>query len=198
MKRILYIHGKGGRPDEAEAWQAACPGYVIEGVPYRGDTPWEVKGQLRAAYERAAAEGPVWLMANSIGAYFAMDALGGCPVRKAFFISPVVDMERLILDMMGWAGVTERELEEKGKIPTGFGETLSWDYLRYVRAHPVRWDVPTEILYAGRDHLVSRETVEAFAARCGGRLTVMEEGEHWFHTEEQIAFLTRWLRRAVG
>lgn len=33
-------------------------------------------------------------------------------------------MEKLILDMMGWADITEGMLSEKQLITTGFGETL--------------------------------------------------------------------------
>ena len=58
-------------------------------------------------------------------------------IDKAFFISPIVDMEKLILDMMGLADITEEKLSEKQLITTGFGETLSWEYLCYVRNHPV-------------------------------------------------------------
>mgnify|MGYP000420930566 CR=1 FL=1 len=57
--------------------------------------------------------------------------------QDEYLISPVVDMERLIGNMMQWAGVTEQELAEKQEIPTQFGETLSMQYLRYVREHPV-------------------------------------------------------------
>ena len=64
-------------------------------------------------------------------------------VNKAFFISPIVDMEKVILDMMRWAYITEEKLREKQLITTGFGETLSWEYLCYVRNHPVNWSVPT-------------------------------------------------------
>ena len=49
-----------------------------------------------------------------------------------------------------------------------------------------------EILWGGQDHLIARETVEAFADRQGARLTVVEEGEHWFHTPEQLEALRRW------
>ena len=35
--------------------------------------------------------------------------------EKAYFISPVVDMERLIADMMIWANVTEDELKDEKK-----------------------------------------------------------------------------------
>ena len=52
----------------------------------------------------------------------------------------------LIRGMMASAGVTERELKARGESPTAFGETLSWEYLRYVRSHPIRWSAPTRIL----------------------------------------------------
>ena len=114
-------------------------------------------------------------------------------IRCAYFISPVVDMERLILDMMSRAGVTEKELEEKGVIRTSFGEDLSWEYLYYVREHPVCWTVPTWILYGRQDNLTSYETISAFAKTHGAEVTVMEEGDHWFHTEEQMRFLDDWI-----
>lgn len=82
---------------------------------------------LAAKYDR------VIIIANSIGAYFAMNALGDRKIAKALFISPIVDMEKLITDMMLWANMTEVELCECGEIPTDFGETLSWEYLSYVR-----------------------------------------------------------------
>ncbi len=96
--------------------------------------------------------------------------------------------------MMLWANVTEQELAEKSEIPTDFGETLSWRYLLYVRAHPISWNVPTRILYGERDDLTSLETISAFAKRIGAELTVMPDGEHWFHTPEQMRFLDDWIR----
>ena len=133
------------------------------------------------------------LIANSIGAYFSMNAGIDGMIEKAWFISPIVDMERLITDMMRWANVTEAELEARGVIHTSFGEDLSWNYLRYVRSHPTRWTVPTRILYGSRDNLTSHETIRDFAERHNARLTVMEGGEHWFHTEEQMRFLDEWI-----
>lgn len=73
------------------------------------------------------------LIANSIGAYFTMNALGDQRIEKALFISPIVNTEKLITDMMMWAGVTEAELKEKGELATDLGEVLSWEYLTYVR-----------------------------------------------------------------
>ena len=108
-------------------------------------------------------------------------------------------MERLILDMMSWAGVSEAELQARGEIATSFGQTLSWKYLVYVREHPIQWNVPTEILYGEKDELISRQTVDRFVAShpCT-ELTMMQGGEHWFHTESQLAFLNRWLAKAVS
>lgn len=115
---------------------------------------------------------------------------------RAWFISPVVDMEGLICSMMRQARVTEAELAKRGEIPTALGETLSWRYLCYVREHPPVWRVPTRILYGEHDGLTAPETISAFAVQCHAALTVMPGGEHWFHTEEQLRFLDGWLRTA--
>ena len=194
-KAILYIHGKGGSAAEAEHYKTYFPDFDVIGVDYNGYLPWEVREQVRAQYDEIFTKcGHISVIANSIGAYFTMLALHDRQVAKALFISPIPDMERLILDMMGWAGVTEQELSERGEIPTDFGETLSWEYLCFARENPIRWDIPTEILYAGRDNLTSRQTAEKFAKAHNASLSVMENGEHWFHTEEQLAFLYDWIK----
>ena len=59
------------------------------------------------------------------------------------------------------------------------------------------WNALTHILYGGKDTLTSLETISAFANRINASLTVMENGAHWFHTEEQMAFLDRWLKQYV-
>ena len=92
----------------------------------------------------------ITLVANSIGAFFSMHAGIDEMIRRAYFISPIFDMEQLILNMMSWANVTEKELEEKGVITTASGVDLFWDYLCYIREHPVRWTAPTRILYGSR------------------------------------------------
>ena len=192
---VLYVHGKGGSAQEAAHYAPLFPGCAVVGADYRASTPWEAGAEIRASVEKAAAcADSVLLIANSIGAFFSMHAGIGQLVRKAFFISPVVDMERLIAGMMAAANVTEAQLERQGTIPTDSGDPLSWEYLRYVREHPVEWDVPTHILYGGRDALTPPEAIRLFAETHGASLTVMEEGEHWFHTGEQMRFLDNWLR----
>ena len=196
---VVYVHGKGGSPEESGHYRPLFPDCEVIGLDYRTFTPWETGPEIRKAVEDLRpGHGGVTLVANSIGAYFCLHAGLGGLVERAFFISPVVDMEKLICDMLRRAGIAEAELRARGAVRTDLGEDLSWDWLRYVRSHPIRWDVPTRILYGGRDALTSFETVSGFAERHGAELTVMEDGEHWFHTEEQLRFLDDWIRGAAA
>lgn len=193
--QAVYLHGKGGNAREAERYRALLPGWRVTGLDYRAQTPWEAREEFLAYFKAARRDGTkVLVIANSIGAFFAMQALDETRVDRALFVSPVVDMERLIETMMAGEGITEPELRQRGEIKTEFGETLSWRYLQDVRQHPIRWRVPTAILYGSGDALMPRETVEAFARRTGAVLTVMEGGEHWFHTKAQMQFLDAWVR----
>ena len=193
---VLYIHGKGGCAGESEHYKPLFPECEVIGLDYQTFTPWETGKEIREAVTKLNDEyDSITLIANSRGAFFSMNAGINTMIRCAYFISPVVDMEQLILNMMSWAGVTEKELEEKGVIPTTFGEDLSLNYLCYVREHSVCWTVPTRILYGSRDNLTSYETIAAFAKTHGAELTVMEEGEHWFHTEGQMRFLDNWIMK---
>ena len=191
---IIYIHGKGGSAEEANHYRSLFPGSDVVGLDYTSQNPWDAQDEfprLFDSYSKGYDE--VILIANSIGAFFAMSALAEKGISRALFISPIVNMEKLIADMMLWANVTEDELQSKKEIPTAFGETLSWEYLCYVRKHPIKWNIPTCILYGGKDQLTSRETISEFADQIGADLTVMEDGEHWFHTNAQMQFLDDWI-----
>lgn len=207
-KVYLFLHGKCGSKEEAAFFaDIACPTGVqvlTIDLPEHGSrqkmkaacNPWTVVPELRSvlAYIRIRWK-EVSLRANSIGAYFSMLAFGDAGLHKALFVSPIVDMETLIGDMMTGARVTESELREKGEIQTDFGEVLSWRYLCWVREHPIAdWRCPTSILYAEQDHLTARETMDAFAKAHAAALTVMKNGEHWFHTAEQLGVLAEWER----
>ena len=61
--------------------------------------------------------------------------------------------------------------------------------------HPIVWQVPTRILYGEHDNLTDLETISVFAKRVGAELTIMQGGEHWFHTEQQMRFLDDWILR---
>ncbi len=195
-KAVIYVHGKGGNAEEAEHYKKLFPKCQVIGFDYVSQTPWEAIQEFTNFFDDISASfSSVILIANSIGAFFAMNAVSETKIEKAYFISPIVNMEILITDMMLWTGVTEADLIEKGVIETAFGEPLSWEYLAWVRSHPISWSVPTSILYGSTDHLQSLETIKTFAANIGADLVIMENGEHWFHTEEQMAFIDAWIAK---
>lgn len=196
MDIVVYVHGKGGSAEEAQHYRKIFPAAKVLGLDYKTFTPWETGNEIRKTVRDIYKKyDNVVLIANSIGAFFSMCGGIDAYVKQAYFISPVVDMEKLILKMMQWAQVTEADLKEQGVIHTAFGEDLSWEYLSYVREHPLNWTVPTEILYGGQDNLTDYATMQVFAKAHDANLTVMEAGEHWFHTEEQMKFLDDWLER---
>ena len=193
---VIYIHGRGGSAAESEHYAPLFPGCEVIGLDYKTFTPWETGEEIREAVEKLnCSYRSVTLIANSIGAYFSMSAGIDAMIRRAYFLSPIVDMEQLIKKMMVWANVSEEALQRRSVIPTSFGEDLSWAYLCYVRAHPVSWSAPTEILYGSADELTDYETVAAFAKAHRAGLTVMDGGAHWFHTPEQMAFLDDWIKQ---
>ena len=194
-KAIIYIHGKGGSSFEINQYKESCLGFDMVGIDYNEYLPWIVEKQIKLVYEKVEKTyDEIYILANSIGAYFTMYTLQNNNIKKALFISPILDMEQLILNMMNWANVSEETLCEKKEISTDFGETLSWKYLCFVRENPIVWNIPTEILYGEKDNLTSCETVDKFIKNHNAHLTVMENGEHWFHTEEQLIFLNNWLK----
>lgn len=205
---FLFVHGKMGSKDDAAIFaDVLCQkefqvlGFDLPGHGERKDeisrfVPWKVLPELQNILSYCKQNWQsISLYANSIGAYFSLLAFANEVFDNCLFVSPILDMVRLIEDMMSWASVSGEELQNRREIPTSFGETLSWDYYTYVNQHRIqKWNSPTAILYAGKDNLTSRDTVTKFAENFGCRLTVYEDGEHWFHTEEQLAVLKKWIQ----
>lgn len=193
-KAVVYIHGKGGTADVADYFRSFFPEYDMYGFDYRSEDPWEAVPEYKDYFTGLSEKySSITVLASSLGAYFLMISGAGGMIKKAFFVSPIVNMERLIRDMMKREDVSDEELMDKGTIRISESEILSWDYLTWVRNHPIVWNVPTFILYGEKDHFQSLETIEAFAKATGAGLTVMPGGEHWFHTDEQTEFRKKWL-----
>ena len=194
MDAVIYIHGKGGSAAEADRFAPIFPDRFVFGLNFKTFTPWETGKEIKGAVSDLKKKyGDVILIANSIGAYFSMNAGIERDISHAFFISPLTDMERLIRSMMTSAHVSEAELEKRGVISTGTGEDLSWVYFKYATDHPVVWRVGTDILYGENDALIPLDEIRSFAKKTGSTLTVMRGGEHWFHTDEQMRFLDAWI-----
>ena len=190
---VVYVNGLGGNASESEHYVPLFPDHAVCGFDYNAQTPWEAKAEFPPYFEKLRQESDsVILIANSIGAYYALHSLTAAQIGRAFLISPVTEMDAMIQQ----AGVTEERLRTEQEIQTESGIMLSWEYLCYARQHPSAWDVPTAILYGEHDALIPQECISAFAARIHAPLTVMPAGEHWFHTPEQLAFLDDWLRNS--
>ena len=112
----------------------------------------------------------VSIRANSIGAWFSLLAFQGKEVEKALFVSPILDMKKFI-ELM-----PQREVA----------------YYEWIINHPfVHWDVYTFILRSEVDMVVCEEVNRDFVHQHQCQVTVMPNGEHWFHTPKQLAFFER-------
>lgn len=206
-KVYIFVHGNKSNKAEAEGFakKAKERGYQVLSfdLPDHGDRKKEgyQYNVWNGVHDLEIIGGYVqqqWsdinLFANSIGAYFSLLAFKNLPLKNCMFLSPILDMERLIQNMMKWSDVSEELLKEKQEIPTPMGETLYWDYYSYVKEHPImKWDKTTTILYASEDNLTERDVVDHFVKRFDCELTILQGGEHFFHTQEQLDFLDRWL-----
>lgn len=134
------------------------------------------------------------LWACSMGAYFSLLAYKDENINQCLFLSPVVNMKIIIDNMMSWANVTEDELRVKQEIKTDFGQTLYWDYYKYVKDNPITtWDKRTAILYGDKDNMQNEDIINDFCNKFDCELTVVENGEHFFHTHEQLDMYKKWI-----
>lgn len=147
-KALIYIHGKGGTADAAECFKPLFPDYDIYGFDYKSENPWDAEVEYKEYFTELSKEySSITVIASSLGAFFLMASNISDLIQKAFFVSPIVNMELLIIDMMRQANVSKEELRDVGEINVSADTTLSWKYLEWVRNHPLVWSVPTFILY---------------------------------------------------
>lgn len=207
-KAYIHVHGKMSNKEEAREFaEVACSrGYQVVSfdLPEHGERSdpeykcdvWNGVRDLAIIHEQARGR---WvdlsLFACSLGAWFSLIAFRDVRFSKCLFHSPVLDMERLVTNMMAWVGSNEAELERKGEIPTPMGETLSWRYWAYVKENRVTtWDTPTRILCGANDSLTERNVFEEFSRRFRCELAVVERGNHHFTTPDELAALRKWYR----
>ena len=210
-KIMVAVHGnasnKADEPIALLAGAAVPLGYQVLSfdLPQHGDRKNEptlckvqncIQDISRIMDFAAGQAGQISLFACSMGAYFSLLACRDLPVRQSLFLSPIVDMKRLIDNMMAWFDVSPERLRAEQEIALPIGQTLYWDYYCYVRDNPVTaWESPTAILYGEADNLCEYGVITLFAQRFGCSLTVMKQGEHYFHTPAQLEFYRRWLKQ---
>ncbi|MBQ4075113.1 MAG: alpha/beta hydrolase [Clostridia bacterium] len=205
-KVYLWVHGKMGSKEAAEGFArlAVERGYQVISfdLPMHGERKhenkrcdiWQGVHDLAAIGDYVfAAWKNVSLYACSLGAYFSLHAYSGCPFSKCLFQSPIVDMNYLIRQMFLWFGVSEERLAREKEIDTPI-DLLRWDYYQYVLSHPVvRWEIPTSILYGGKDDLQSLAVMQDFSQRFGAEITLSENSSHSFMEETDYPVVDRWL-----
>ncbi len=138
----------------------------------------------------------IW--ACSMGAYFSLLAYKDETIKQCIFLSPVINMKVIIDNMMLYNNIDENQLREKQEIKTDFGQTLYWDYYLFVKEHPiVYWNKKTYILYGTKDNMQKQSIIQAFSDDFNCELTMLEDGEHFFHTEKQLNDYKKWLSNKI-
>ena len=179
-KVFLYVHGLHGRKEETLAFaEVALPkGYQVMGIDLPVERkPWDVLPLLNEVRDYLDENWQsVSVRANSIGSWFTLLAFQSKKVEQALLVSPILDMKKFI-ELM-----PQRED----------------DYYEWVVNNPITsWDKPTYILRPETDLVVSEEVGRGFICEHKCKVTTMPNGEHWFHTPEQLAFLNAWEEKSI-
>ena len=179
-KVFLFVHGLHGRKEEALAFaEVAVPkGYQVLGIDLPVERkPWEVLPLLNKVRDYLYENWKhVSIRANSIGSWFSLLAFQGQEVEQALFVSPILDMKRFI-ELM-----PQRED----------------DYYEWVVSNLItQWNAPTYILRPETDLVVSEEVGCDFISEYQCKVTTMPNGEHWFHTPEQLAYMKAWEKKII-
>lgn len=134
-KVIIAIHGNMSNKEEIPiqilAKIALKKGYQVLNfdLPEHGDRKNEVLCKVQECikdltnmmeYAKANWD-EVSLFANSVGAYFSLLAYQDERIKTVLFLSPVVDMQRIIENMMTWFQVSEERLFDEQAISTPIG-----------------------------------------------------------------------------
>lgn len=212
-KLFIAIHGNmSNKADDAIvifAEEAVKKGYMVLSfdLPEHGDRKNEnyactvqncVKDLNTIMHYANSLSNNISLFACSIGAYFSLLAYNAEPIEQCLFLSPVVNMERIINNMMTWFNISEDKLKAQKEISTPIGQTLYWDYYCYVKEHPItNWNNATSILYGSEDNICEFDIVSAFSKHFKCDLKLLDHGEHYFHTKEQLDFFRLWIKKHI-
>lgn len=209
-KLLIAVHGNFSNKEDTVisimAKKAVQKGYQILSfdLPKHGErieidydlNPQNCVSDLEAIYKYARTQATdISLFACSLGTYFSLLAYHNVELKQSLFLSPIVNMERLIQNMMAGFQVSEERLKEEKLIKLPIGETLDWNYYTYVKENPItfNWRPSTEILYGAKDQISERQEIDSFATRYKANVKILDDGEHFFHTESQLNVFDTWI-----
>ena len=179
-KVFLFVHGYGGNKEEAVAFaEGVIPlGYQVIGV----DLPLMEMPEIVIALLTDVVQFlkknycSINVRANSIGCWFSMLAFQHEPIGKALFVSPLLDMKTFI----------------------DCSDHRDEVYYEWVLSHPIEiWNPETFILRPQIDKVVVEKVYESFLSKHPCHVEIVENGEHWFHTPEQLETLKKWEYKAT-
>ena len=179
-KVFLFVHGHGGNKEEALAFAEVVNslGYQVIGI----DLPvMEMPGKVMSLFSDVTQYlkqhyRSINVRSNSIGCWFSMLAFQQECLDKALFVSPILDMKTFI----------ECAVHKEER------------YYEWVVSHPIeRWDTETFILRPRRDAVVAEKVYGSFLSQHPCQVEIVENGEHWFHTPEQLEILRQWEYKAT-
>ncbi len=179
-KVFLFVHGQGGNKEEAIPFaEIAVPkGYQVIGIDLPVmDQPWiilamlnEVKEYLYQNYDS------VCIRANSIGAWFSLLSFQDKVIDQALFVSPILNMRVFI------EGMQEKD---DTYYDWGINHTIE------------QWTADTFILRPKIDLVVNDKVYDSFLSKFECQVQEVENGEHWFHTPEQLLAMQQWEKTVI-
>ena len=190
---VVYIHGLFGDKKEADFYSFYTNKYDVIGLDYQDGNPWEVKDKIIKKFDEIYSKyKEIYVIANSIGAFYTYMYLTGYRIKTAFFISPLINMKAVIEKMMRKYDISMRRLKNEKYIKLDNGQTLSYDFYQSLNGKD-NWKVRTHILYGEKDNLVSNQEIFDFVKEHNVSLTIMKNGEHYFHTPSQLKYIRKWI-----
>lgn len=190
---IIYIHGLYGNSGEADFYSFYTNKYDVVGLDYKDGNPWEVKDKIIYEFSEISKRYKnVYVIANSIGAFYTYMYLSEFNIKKAFFISPLVNMKEVIDGLMKQYNISLDALKTRKLINLDNGQTLSYDFYESLKERD-NWDIKTYVLYGEKDKLVDQKSIFNFISSHNSSLTIMKNGEHYFHTPGQLKFIKKWI-----
>ena len=210
-KVYIYAHGQGGSKEDAEllasvvckqSWQVISfdlPGHgQRRHEPASCDPPRAILESREILSYAKKRWDEVALFAVIIGSWLGLQSFRDEKLSDCLFVSPILDMKYVISNIMRRADVSKERLKQERMILTPVGQPLFWEYWSFVLNNPItKWETPSRILYAENDDITPLYIAKNFAQQFGCTLSVMKNGEHWFHTPQQLDYLRRWIKSAV-
>ena len=168
-------------------------------LPAHGDrqddkafTPMDASPEVRAFARLARSQSTeVSLLANSIGAYFSLCDTPAGTFDRAWMVSPLLDLEYYIRDIMAEYSVTDEQLEAQTVIDTPRG-VLERSYLRFVEEHPARLNAPSWMIRGDQDEMVPLNALSRFVGAPGVELVQVEGGQHFLGQPPHLDTVVAW------